>query len=653
MIGQTISHYVIAEKLGEGGMGVVYKAHDTSLDRNVALKFLPYYLTSSPNEKERFYHEARAAAALMHPNITVVHEIGEHENQVYISMEYVEGKTLKQIIEHDGESLKITKVLDFAIQICEGLTAAHEKGVVHRDIKSDNIMVTSKGQVKIMDFGLAKISGATKLTQSGSTVGTAAYMSPEQAKGEDVDHRSDIFSFGVVLYEMLTTHLPFKGEYQSALLYSILNDDPQPLARYIDNVPQESITTQNTESKDITKQKILKLLIPVSVLILLAVIILYFNPFEFRVTQKTSSETPGKSLAVMYFENIPDPADKDHTGEMLTNLLITSLSQLKGLEVISHERLLDIQKQLGHTESKVLSPSLANEVASHAGVGTMLIGSILQKNPDLAVTTRLIEVKSGKIISSQQVTSFPTDKIFSLVDSITYLLKDQFATPEVIKPVADVTTQSTEAYRAYVEGLDLMTKLFFEDAKGAFKRAVELDPGFAMAYYYMALMKMFTGDDRYATYQTFRKAAELADNVSERDRLLILAMNYRYMGKTADEEETLIRLVKKYPHEIFPYSYLIYLYNTDLFKPEKAQEVCLDGLKFNPTAKEIWNHLAYSYIYLNRKYEALNAVYNYIKLSPAEPNPYDTKGDVYAWFGDYDSSRISYIMAINLRRDFY
>lgn len=371
MIGQTISHYNILEKLGQGGMGVVYKAHDTSLDRDVALKFLPHYLTSSQNEKERFYHEARATAALMHPNIAVVYEISEYEDQVYISMEYVEGKTLKKIIEHDSESLAIDKVLDIAIQICEGLTAAHEKGVVHKDIKSDNIMLTSKSQVKIMDFGLAKIGGATILTQTGSTVGTAAYMSPEQAKGEEVDHRSDIFSFGIVLYEMLTTHLPFNGEYQSALLYSILNDVPQPIARYNDKVPQEiehlvkktlakdkeeryqhaddlladlktarkkmeyaqsgnikssSITQQNIESKSISKRKLLKLFIPLSVVILFAVIILYFDPFGFQAANNPSSETPLESHAVMYFENIPDPADKDHTGEMLTNLLITSLS---------------------------------------------------------------------------------------------------------------------------------------------------------------------------------------------------------------------------------------------------------------------------------------------------------------------------------------
>jgi len=228
MIGKTISHYKILEKLGEGGMGVVYKAQDTRLDRLVAIKFLPQHLIADAVEKERFVHEAKAASALNHANITTIHEIDEFEGQMFIVMEYCEGKTLKKMIEK--ETLTIKKVLDIGIQICEGLTAAHKKEIVHRDIKSENIMVTQEGQVKIMDFGLAKLKGATKLTKARSTLGTAAYMSPEQASGEEVDSRSDIFSFGVVLYELLTKQLPFKGEHQAATLYSIINEEPQPVS---------------------------------------------------------------------------------------------------------------------------------------------------------------------------------------------------------------------------------------------------------------------------------------------------------------------------------------------------------------------------------------------------------------------------------------
>ncbi len=240
MIGQVISHYKVTEKLGEGGMGIVYKAHDTELERDVALKFLPNYLTSDPAEKDRFFHEARAASALNHPNVTTIYEIREYNNQLYIAMEFVEGRSLKTIVTagHD-QPLPLSKILDIGIQVCEGLAASHEKGIVHRDIKSENIILTPKGQAKIMDFGLAKVKGATRLTKTGSTLGTAAYMSPEQAQGEEVDGRSDIFSFGVVLYELLTGRLPFRGEHPAALAYSILNESPQPVARFNEKVTPE------------------------------------------------------------------------------------------------------------------------------------------------------------------------------------------------------------------------------------------------------------------------------------------------------------------------------------------------------------------------------------------------------------------------------
>ncbi|HTY58197.1 MAG TPA: serine/threonine-protein kinase, partial [Bacteroidota bacterium] len=234
MVGQTISHYKIIEKLGEGGMGIVYKAQDTKLDRPVALKFLPQHMTSDAVEKERFVHEAKAASALNHPNITTIYEIDEVDGNMFIAMEYCEGRTLRQIVE--SEQLSVKSVLDIGIQVCEGLAMAHEKGIVHRDIKSDNIMLTARNQAKIMDFGLAKLKGASKLTRAGSTLGTASYMSPEQAQGEDIDRRSDLFSLGIVLYELLTGQLPFRGEHQSAIIYSIINEEPQPLARFNNRV---------------------------------------------------------------------------------------------------------------------------------------------------------------------------------------------------------------------------------------------------------------------------------------------------------------------------------------------------------------------------------------------------------------------------------
>ncbi len=530
MIGQTISHYKIIEKLGEGGMGVVYKAHDQELDRFVALKFLPNYLTSDATEKERFYHEARAASALNHPNVTTIYEIKEFEDRLYLAMEFIEGKTLKRLLEHDPPSIK--KVLDIAIQVCEGLSAAHEKGVVHRDIKSDNIMLTSKGQVKIMDFGLAKVKGATKLTKAGSTIGTAAYMSPEQAQGEEIDHRSDIFSFGVVLYELLTTKLPFRGEHQAALMYSLINEEPQPIARFNENISPDlerivakalakdkderyqhvddlladlrrerkhfeyaraGYATTSTMTQAVPaatppqKKKIPKYIIPAAAIVVLIVAVLIFNPFNFQISTQKGTAAPAKNiLAVMYFENIPDPDDKDHTGEMLTNLLTTSLFQTKDIEVISRERLYDIQKELGQADAKSISPSMATKIAQRAGVSMMLLGSILQKEPALAVTYRLIEVQSGKILSTQRLSGFSAERVFSLVDTLALLVKNDLQitpTPSSeATSIANVTTKSPEAYRSYLEGIELNNRFYESEAKAAFRRAIELDSNFAMAY---------------------------------------------------------------------------------------------------------------------------------------------------------------------------
>ncbi|MBN1997306.1 serine/threonine-protein kinase [candidate division KSB1 bacterium] len=246
MIGKIISHYKILEKIGQGGMGIVYKAEDSKLKRIVALKFLPHHLTINETDKTRFMQEAQAACAINHPNVCVIHDIQEYEDQQFIVMEYIEGKTLGEHIESSKSArLNLDEIIDYAIQIAEALEAAHEKSIIHRDIKSENIMVNSKNQIKVMDFGLAKLKGSAKLTKSSSTVGTIAYMSPEQIQGHDIDARSDIFSFGVVLYEMLTGTLPFKGDYEAAVTFAILNQPPDPVQKYRPDLSSELLHILN------------------------------------------------------------------------------------------------------------------------------------------------------------------------------------------------------------------------------------------------------------------------------------------------------------------------------------------------------------------------------------------------------------------------
>jgi len=695
MIGQMISHYKILEKLGEGGMGVVYKAQDTKLDRPVALKFLPQHMTSDAVEKERFVHEARAASALNHPNITTIYEIDEVEGTMFIAMEYCEGRTLRQIVE--SEQLSIKKVLEIGIQVCEGLALAHEKGIVHRDIKSDNIMLTPRNQAKIMDFGLAKLKGASKLTRTGSTLGTASYMSPEQAQGEDVDRRSDIFSFGIVLYELLTGQLPFRGEHQSAIIYSIINEDPQPLARFNNQVSprlqeivskalakdrderyqhaddfladlrrerkaleyvkagQETGALAMQEKRRTAKSRMLRYGMTAAAIIAVAVLMLIFNPFNLQIGQQRSVANGQNSVAVMYFENIPDPEDKDHTGEMLVNLLITSLSQARGLDVISRERLYDIQKDLGHGEAKSITPSLATQIAQRAGVKTMLLGSVLQRSPSLAVTARLIDVQSGKIIGSQRLTGYSGERIFALVDSLSALVQDELkvGSPTVTgeKSVAEVTTSSPEAYRSYVEGLELEIKYYFPEAKAALERAIELDKNFAMAYFELTAVKMNMGDAT-GGREALEKAWGLKDRVAERERLQIEASYVSTVLHDYPKAAGILeQFLQQYPHEALAAADLHEIY-LNLRDYDHARGVLDRALAANPFDKFLLNFQAYLQTGLGQTNEAMRTVDRYIKLAPAEPNPCDSKGEIFLMSGEPDSAVYWFKRAIAQRADF-
>lgn len=689
MIGQTISHYKIVEKLGEGGMGVVYKAHDTQLDRYVALKFLPHYLNSEPAEKERFYHEARATSALNHPNITTIHEISEHDHQLYIAMEFVEGTTLKKMVEHGSPPAKA--ILDIAIQVCDGLAMAHEKGIVHRDIKSDNIMITPKGQVKVMDFGLAKVKGSVKLTRAGSTLGTAAYMSPEQALAEDVDHRSDIFSFGVVLYELLTAHLPFRGDHLAAVTYSLINEEPQPLRQFNQGVSQdmERIVFKALEKDrqeryqhiedmqaDLRKEKKhleyartgyvkdagvppsvrakkrpawIAYAIPAAVLLIIAASV--FNPFRVRIDTEKTNAAETQSLAVMYFQNIADPDDKDHTGDMLADLLITSLSETKDLEVISRERLYDIQKEF-KSDSRIIAPDLATKVAQRAGVTIMLLGSILQQEPTLAVTARIIDVQSGKILSSVRVIGYSSRQIFALVDTLALLVRNdlQVTTPGESRPVASVTTRSTEAYRSYIEGVELNEKYFDEEAGAAFRKAIELDSNFAMAYFALATS---VGDLGVADRErALQRAYTLSGKLTERERLII---QNTYVSNVENDPLKAAGLmeeyIRKFPREKGAYINLGSDYGR-LGDFEKTIQTYQRGLQIDSLDKNLWNILAYAQAGMNRRNEALAAIDRYLQLAPAEPNPYDSKGDVYHLLGETDSAIVWWKMALKFRSDF-
>ncbi|MDZ7341162.1 MAG: serine/threonine-protein kinase, partial [candidate division KSB1 bacterium] len=368
MIGKTISHYKILEKLGEGGMGVVYKAEDLKLKRIVALKFLPPELTRDAEAKERFIQEAQAASALQHNNICTIHDIDETgDGQLFIVMDCYEGEPLKGKIARGP--MKLEEAVEIALQVASGLAKAHEHGITHRDIKPANVMITNDGVVKILDFGLAKLAGQVGLTKAGMTVGTVAYMSPEQTRGEEVDHRTDIWSLGVVLYEMLTGQLPFKGAYEQAVIYSILNEEPEPVTAVRTDLPAEldhivskaiaknaaeryqqvadlaadlkslrtRIETGRTETQPTLSKR--KLIYGVGGLIALIAILLLSKIFWFKPPADAID-----SIAVLPFQNLSADPEQEYFSDGMTEALITELSTIKALRVISRTSIMRYKK---------------------------------------------------------------------------------------------------------------------------------------------------------------------------------------------------------------------------------------------------------------------------------------------------------------------
>jgi eukaryotic-like serine/threonine-protein kinase len=538
VVGQTISHYTILEKLGEGGRGVVYKAHDTKLDRTVALKFLPSHLTKSDEDKERFIREAKAAAALNHPNICTIHSVDEHDGTQFIVMEYIDGVTLREKIgssplDKGGPQggLSIDTALSFALHIAEALAEAYDKGIVHRDIKPENIMVDAKNRIKVMDFGLAKLKGEINITKAGSTVGTVAYMSPEQIQGQDVDHRSDIFSFGVVLYEMLTGQTPFRGEHEAAMVYSIVNEDPSSITGYIPDASPELIhladrllekdmqdryrsiedvvselkrirkessgsmaarTASHIGDKPIDMKKSAEQESSVTIsiprfnnkyaIVFSLIIIMIFAVWMFRQILTPTDLTPAEnpSIAVLPLENLsPDPDDAYFTDGVHDDI-ITQLSKIGDLKVIARNSVMNFP--VGSRNYK--------QIGEELNVATVLEGSVRRADDIVRVSVQLIDVESMRTLWAETYDRHLTD-IFTLQSEIAREITGSLRvslTEEEEKQLEMPLTENAEAYDLYQRSMDYSIRRpdtkrgDFDIAIDFMEKAVEVDPQFIGAY---------------------------------------------------------------------------------------------------------------------------------------------------------------------------